>query len=171
MLRSLANRLGVSRIVLLPLHKFGETNLTSCPGVRISRRVNRRAIVTHLRGDRRPKLTHPKLSDSTRLVVWTDRLRGDAGSADDCTDASGASGPREVDPADRAGVEVVAQHGSQAEPRRYGGLRLPVIAARVDLSGGGHPAAFQVRVTAYVAMYRAQASIRLRRRSNRSERA
>ena len=62
--------------------------------------VNRRAIVTHYRGNRRPKLTPLKLIDSTRLVVWTDGVTGDVDSGDDCADPSGSSGSGGADQAD-----------------------------------------------------------------------
>ena len=62
--------------------------------------VNRRAIVTHYRGNRRPKLTPLKLIDSTHLVVWTDGVRGDVDSGDDCADPSGSSGSGGADQAD-----------------------------------------------------------------------
>ena len=51
--------------------------------------VNRRAILTPL-----------KLIDSTHLVVWTDGVRGDVDSGDDCADTSGSSGSRGADQAD-----------------------------------------------------------------------
>ena len=65
--------------------------------------VNRRAIVHPYRGNRRAILTPLKLIDSTHLVVWTDGVRGDVDSGDDCADPSGSSGSRG---ADQAGLPV-----------------------------------------------------------------
>ena len=62
--------------------------------------VNRRAIVTLYRGNRRPILTPRKLIDSTHLVVWTDGVTGDVDSGDDCADPSGSSGSRGADQTD-----------------------------------------------------------------------